>query len=282
MQQTWLLQLERSGCFPNSRVFTGEGFNARIQRQGRINVLGPFLHLLKVLQSSHLPLLPWSLVPTCSFSWRQCLQLMQHILRCEVIHLFSDLLILFFFFNNFNWRLITTLWWVLPHIDMNHPWVYGCPPAPVPNTPSLFLLFLKHSSHSLCLLAYLLSRVQLCETPWTAARQASLSFTIAQTLLKLMSIKSVKPSTHLILCYPLSLLRVCSNSYPSSQWCHPPISSSVIPCPSLLLTVCSNSCPSSRWCHPPISSSVVPFSSCPQSFPASGSFPVSLLFTSGG
>ena len=46
--------------------------------------------------------------------------------------------------------------------------------------------------------------------------------------------------------------------------------------------VCSNSCPSSRWCHPTISSSVVPFSSCPQSFPASGSFPMSQLFASGG
>ena len=46
--------------------------------------------------------------------------------------------------------------------------------------------------------------------------------------------------------------------------------------------VCSNSCPLSRWCHPTISSSVVPFSSCPQSFPASGSFPMSQLFLSGG
>ena len=43
-----------------------------------------------------------------------------------------------------------------------------------------------------------------------------------------------------------------------------------------------NLCPLSRWCHPTISSSVVPFSSCPQSFPASGNFPVSQLFTSGG
>ena len=42
--------------------------------------------------------------------------------------------------------------------------------------------------------------------------------------------------------------------------------------------VYSNSCPSSRWCHPAISSSVVPFSSCPQSLPASGSFPTSQLF----
>jgi len=44
----------------------------------------------------------------------------------------------------------------------------------------------------------------------------------------------------------------------------------------------SNSCPLSRWCHPTISSSVVPFSSCLQSFPASGSFPMSQLFASGG
>ena len=44
----------------------------------------------------------------------------------------------------------------------------------------------------------------------------------------------------------------------------------------------SNSCSSSQWCHPTISSSVIPFSSCLQSFPASGSFPMSQLFTSGG
>ena len=43
----------------------------------------------------------------------------------------------------------------------------------------------------------------------------------------------------------------------------------------------NNSCPSSQWCHPAISSSVVPFSSCPQSFPASGSFPMSQLFALG-
>ena len=46
--------------------------------------------------------------------------------------------------------------------------------------------------------------------------------------------------------------------------------------------VCSNSCPLSQWYHPPISSSLVPFSSCPQSFPASGSLPMSWLFTLGG
>ena len=54
------------------------------------------------------------------------------------------------------------------------------------------------------------------------------------------------------------------------------------PCPSPTPGVYSNSCPSSRWCHPTISPSVIPFSSCPQSFPASGSFPVSQFFASGG
>jgi len=63
-------------------------------------------------------------------------------------------------------------------------------------------------------------------TPWSAAHQASLSFTISQSLLRLMSIESMMPSNHLILCHPLS--------------------------------------------------------SCPQSFPASGSFPVSQFFASGG
>ena len=71
-----------------------------------------------------------------------------------------------------------------------------------------------------------LSCIQLFSAPWTAACQASLSFTIAYNLLKLISTES--------------------------------------------------------WCHPTLSSSVAPFSSCPQSFPASGSFPMSRFFTSGG
>ena len=54
------------------------------------------------------------------------------------------------------------------------------------------------------------------------------------------------------------------------------------PCPSPTPRVHPNPCPLSQWCHPTISSSVVPFSSCHQSFPASGSFPVSQFFTSGG
>ncbi len=59
------------------------------------------------------------------------------------------------------------------------------------------------------------------------------------------------------------------------QHCRPP-------CPSLSPRVCSNSYPLSQWCYPTISTSAVPFSSCPQSFPESGSFPMSCLFASGG
>ena len=55
-----------------------------------------------------------------------------------------------------------------------------------------------------------------------------------------------------------------------------------LPCLSPTPGACSNSCPLSRWCRPAVSSSVVPFFSCLQSFPASGSFPISQFFASGG
>ena len=55
-----------------------------------------------------------------------------------------------------------------------------------------------------------------------------------------------------------------------------------LPCPSPTPGAYPNPCPLSHWCHPLISSSVLPFSSCPQSFPALGSFPMSQLFTWGG
>ena len=55
-----------------------------------------------------------------------------------------------------------------------------------------------------------------------------------------------------------------------------------LPCPSPTPRACSNSCPSTRWCHPTISLSVVPFSSYLQSLPAPGSFPMRHLFASGG
>ena len=76
-----------------------------------------------------------------------------------------------------------------------------------------------------------------------------------------------------------------------STQCHSIISNSLCPhalqhtrppCPSPTPRVYSNSCPLSQWCHPTISASVVPFSSCLQSFPASGSFQMSQYFASGG
>ena len=64
-------------------------------------------------------------------------------------------------------------------------------------------------------------------------------------------------------------------------WPHEP-QHAMPPCPSPTPEVYPNSCPLSRWCHPTISFSVIPFSSCPQSFPASGSFQMSQLSASGG
>ena len=66
-----------------------------------------------------------------------------------------------------------------------------------------------------------------------------------------------------------------------SLWPHEP-QHTRLPCPIPTPRVHSNPCPLSRWCHPTISYSVVTFSSCPQTFPASGSFPMSQLFASGG
>ena len=80
-------------------------------------------------------------------------------------------------------------------------------------------------------------------------------------------------------------------SFSSVQFSHLVVSNSLWPrelqharppCPLPTPGVHSDSHPSSQWCHPAISSSVVPFSSCPQSFPASGSFQMSQLFASGG
>ena len=72
-----------------------------------------------------------------------------------------------------------------------------------------------------------------------------------------------------------SVAQSCLTLRPKEQHVRPP-------CPSPTLGVYTNPCPLSQWCHPTISSSVIPFSSCPQSFPASGSFPMSQLFASGG
>ena len=85
--------------------------------------------------------------------------------------------------------------------------------------------------------------------------------------------------------------RASRYSFASVQFSHSVVSDSLQPhelqharprCPSPTPRVYPNPCPSSWWCHLTVSSSVVPISSCPQSFPASGSFPMSQLFTWGG
>ena len=76
--------------------------------------------------------------------------------------------------------------------------------------------------------------------------------------------------------YKLSSVQFSHSVVSDSLWPHES-QHARLPCPSPIPRVYSNSCPLSQWCHPDISSSVVPFSSCPQSLPASGSFPMSQL-----
>ena len=98
--------------------------------------------------------------------------------------------------------------------------------------------------------------------------ELSLAFLITITLLKhsWFTVQSVQFS--------------CSVMF-DSLWPHG-LQQARLPCPSPTSGAYSNSCPSSQWYHPPISSSVIPFSSCLQSFPASGSFPKSQFFAWGG
>ena len=134
--------------------------------------------------------------------------------------------------------------------------------------------------------------------PMDCSMRASLSVMISQSLLTLMCIESMMTSNHLILCRALLFLpsifpsiRVFSNeSFSSVQFSHSVVSDYLWPHeleharpPSSSPTpeVHSVSYPLSQWCHPTISSSIVSFSSCLQSSPASGSFQMSQLFTSG-
>ena len=82
--------------------------------------------------------------------------------------------------------------------------------------------------------------------------------------------------------YQIKAYNICCSVTQSCLTLCDPINCSRLPHPSPSPKVCSESCPSSRWCHPTISSSVAPFSSCPQSFPASESFLMGQLFSSGG
>ena len=87
--------------------------------------------------------------------------------------------------------------------------------------------------------------------------------------------------TNLTFFFALSSIQFSRSVVSNSLWPHEPQHTRP-PCSSPTPGVHPNPCPSSQWCHPTISSSVIPFSSCPQSFPESRSFPMSQLFASGG
>ena len=152
----------------------------------------------------------------------------------------------------------------------------------------------RHSTSLIIQLQFSRSVLSDSAPPWTAACQASLSITNSQSLLKLMSIESVMPSiqpSHPLLSLPPPAFKLPQHQIRSDQiscsvssdslWPHG-LQHVRIPCPSPSPGACSNSCLLSRWCHPTISSFVVRFSSSLQSFPVSGSFPMTQFFTSGG
>ena len=87
-------------------------------------------------------------------------------------------------------------------------------------------------------------------------------------------------ATYIFLCFQFSSLQFSRSVVSDSLWPHESQHTRP-PCPSQTPRVHSDARPSSQWCHPAISSSVVPFSSCPQSLPASESFPMSQLFAWG-
>ena len=126
----------------------------------------------------------------------------------------------------------------------------------------------------LLLLLSRFSRVRLCATPWTAAHQAppSLGFSRQDHWSGLPFPSPMHESEK---------WKWSRSVVFDSLWPHEPQHTRPR-CPSPTPRAYPNSCPSSRWCHPTISSSVVPFSSRLQSFPASGSFPMSQFFALGG
>ena len=108
----------------------------------------------------------------------------------------------------------------------------------------------------------------------TNLKPAEVSVRFALVFLRLeASVHRLRPTLSLLLL--LFSYQVVSNS----PWPHG-LKHTRLPCPSPSPGVCSSSCPLSQWCHPTISSFVTFFSFCPQTFPASGAFSMSFLFTS--
>ena len=129
----------------------------------------------------------------------------------------------------------------------------------------------------------MLSRVQHFVTPWTVAHQAPLCMGLpSQDYWNRLPFPSPEDLPNSGIEPTSTLISQFSHSVVSdSLWPHG-LQHARLPCPSPTPGAYLKSCPSSRWCHPTISSSVVPFSYCLQSFPASRSFPMTQFFTTGG
>ena len=120
---------------------------------------------------------------------------------------------------------------------------------------------------------------------WRLGLKEPLHFHLHPLIMPLPSCKYISSSQHCICCEdPILYPQHLEEGRVSGQFGHSVVSDSLQPhglqhtrppCPSPTPGAYSNSCPSGWWCHPTISSSVVPFSSCLQSFPGSGSFPMS-------
>ena len=112
-----------------------------------------------------------------------------------------------------------------------------------------------------------------------------INYCLLGNVIKLYSMTRGMPIKRLVLkvfnTYQFSPVQFSRSVVSDSLWPHEPQLARP-PCPSPTSGVHPNPCPLSQWCRPTVSSSVIPFSSCIQSFPASESFPVSQLFTSGG
>ena len=118
-------------------------------------------------------------------------------------------------------------------------------------------------------------RLHCCLAPWEPLKKAGW---VAQATPTPNTSTEGQKITHT---YPHIFFRSVSSVVSSSLRRHE-LQHATPPCPSPTPRVYPNSSPLSQWCHPTISSSVIPFFSCLQSFPASGSFQMSQLFTSGG
>ena len=133
--------------------------------------------------------------------------------------------------------------------------------------------------------------LSLGETAMWSHRTLSSRLLDAAALWKYQDSPVISPICHRSWWFPLKDAISITSFQPLLLFSHSVMSNSLpphglqhgrLPCPSPTPRVCSNSCALSQWCHPIISSSVIPFSSCLQSFPASGSFLLSQLFASGG